>query len=278
MFLKVCWDVVGKEVMTVFEAFHRRDQWCKYLSATFITLIPKKKGAAQIKEFRLISLVGCLYKLLAKTLAIRLKTFFPSIISESQNAFLPERQITDCSLSNECIDAMQKEGWPSIVCKVDIKKTYDHVSWGYLDCVLSQMGLRQNGEIESKSVSSLSFLVLVNGSPKGFFKRSRGLKQGDPLSPFLFIMVAELLVRMMAKAVFVGFFEGFSFPRGGSSVSFLQFVDDSLFMLKADVDGFRNLRCILLIMEASTGLKVNWGKSTMSPIENVCWIGEVFLR
>lgn len=72
-FLKVCWDVVEREVMTVFEALHVRDQWCKFLSAIFITLISKKEGAVHIKDFWPISLVGCFYKLVAKVLAIRLK-------------------------------------------------------------------------------------------------------------------------------------------------------------------------------------------------------------
>lgn len=85
--------------------------------------------------------MGCIYKLLAKTLAIWLKTFLPSIIFKSQKVFLPGRQIIDCSmLANECIYVMQKEDWPGIVCKVDMEKAYDHVNWGYLDWVLGQMG------------------------------------------------------------------------------------------------------------------------------------------
>lgn len=72
LLFKWCWDVMGKDMLVVFQAFHAHDQWCRSLSATFITLIPKKKGAENMKDFRPISLVGCLYKLLAKTLAIRL--------------------------------------------------------------------------------------------------------------------------------------------------------------------------------------------------------------
>lgn len=82
-FLKVCWDVVDNEAMATLEAFHTKDQWCKSLSATFITLIPKKEGAAEIKYFRPISLVGCLNKLLSKTLAIRLKIVMHRVISRS---------------------------------------------------------------------------------------------------------------------------------------------------------------------------------------------------
>lgn len=109
LFLKECNDVVEKEVMVTFEAFHGQDQWCKSLSETFISLIPKKKNATQIKDFRPTNLVGCLYKLLAKTLVIRLKSVLSQIISESQNAFLLGREITDCALLvNECINAIKK--------------------------------------------------------------------------------------------------------------------------------------------------------------------------
>lgn len=76
LFFKLCWDVVGNEILAVFKVFHTQDQWCKSLSATFITLIPKKKGAVLIKKFRPISLVGCLYKLLAKIPAICFKSTY----------------------------------------------------------------------------------------------------------------------------------------------------------------------------------------------------------
>lgn len=110
-FLKSCWEVVGKDVMEVFAAFHFKDQWCRSLSATFITLIPKRKEASEIKDYHPISLLGCIYKVLAKTLALRLKEVFSVVIMETQNVFLPGRQITECSLvANELIDARFRKG------------------------------------------------------------------------------------------------------------------------------------------------------------------------
>lgn len=110
-FLLACWDMVGTDVMAIFSDFHSKDQWCKCLRVTFIIFIPKKKGTVELKDFRPISLVGCIYKLLAKTLAICLKSILGDVIFESQHAFLPERQMTDCSLlANEITDAMVREG------------------------------------------------------------------------------------------------------------------------------------------------------------------------
>lgn len=117
--------------------------------------------------------------------------------------------------------------------------------------------------------------MLVNRIPKGFFKGSRGLKQGDPLSPYLFIIVVELLGRITVKASSVGLIEGFSISREGFVVPFIQFVDDSLFLLKVEVEGMHNLRCTLLIMEAVSSLKANWAKSSVSPMGACSTIGEI---
>lgn len=121
-------------MMAIFSEFHSKDQWCKCLSATFITLIPKKKGVADLNDFRPISLVGCIYKLLAKTLALRLKSVLGDVISESQHAFILGRQTIDCALiANEITDAMVREGWEVVICKFNMEKAYDHANWGYVE-------------------------------------------------------------------------------------------------------------------------------------------------
>lgn len=99
------------------------------------------EGAVEIKDFRPISLMGCLYKLLSKILALRLKATLQKIISKSPNTFVLGRQIMDCSfLANECVDTRLKEGRPGIICQIDMEKAYDHASWPYPDWVLGQMG------------------------------------------------------------------------------------------------------------------------------------------
>lgn len=123
-------------------------------------------------------------------------------------------------------------------------------------------------------VSSPSFSILINGSPKRFFKGSRGLKQGDPLSPYLFIIATEILSRMIAKADSIGLLQGSTPLIGNFSIIFIQFADDSLFMLKADAESMKYLRCILFL-EAVTGLKVSLHKSSLSPIRSVPNIEEL---
>ena len=115
--------------MAVFHHFFAKGQFEKSLNATFISLIPKKNPAIEVKDFHPISLVGGVYKIIAKVLATRLCTIMEDIISPSQNAFVRNRQILDPVLiANECLDGRVKTGLPRILCKLDVEKAFDHVS------------------------------------------------------------------------------------------------------------------------------------------------------
>ena len=187
--------------MNLFRQFHETRRFVKSLNATFLVLIPKKEGAGDLKDFRPISLVEGLYKWLAKVLANRLKGVLAKVISLSQNAFVEGRQIMDAILiANEAIDSILKSNNGAILYKLDIEKAYDHVDWSFLLAVLGKMGFRGRWYSWIKwCLSTVSFSVLVNDSPTGFFQGSRGLRQGDPLSPYLFVIVMEAFSCLMKK-------------------------------------------------------------------------------
>jgi len=180
-------------------------------------------------------MVGCIYKLLSKVLARRLRGVLCDLIFMNQNAFVGGRQILDAVLTaNELIDSRVKAGRAGVVCKLDIEKADDHVNWNFLTSVLERMDFGERWiDWIRFCVSSSSFAILVNGSPTDFFMPSRGLRQGDPLSPLLFLLIMEVLTRMIQAASSGGLILGFTIGRSGLSlsstkVSHLLFANDTI--------------------------------------------------
>ena len=194
-----------------------------------------------MKDFRPIILVGGFYKWLAKVLANRLKGVLAKVISLSQNAFVEGRQIMDAVLiANEAIDPIMKSNRGVILCKLNIEKAYDHVDWSFLLAVLGKMGFGGKWCRWIKlCLSIVSFSVLVNGNSTGLFQGSRGLRQGDPLSPYLFVIVMETFSVLMNRAIVGGFLMS-CMVRGrrgeGVQITHLLFVDDMLVFCEAKED------------------------------------------
>lgn len=162
-------------------------------NATFVALIPKKGDVVDVKDYRPISLFESVYKILTKILARRLKNVISKLVGPFQSAFIAGRQILDSVLiANECVDARLRSGEAGLICKLDLEKAFDHVNWNFLLYFLQRMGFGDKWRkwIEM-CISTASFSILINRCPHRFFRSSKGLKQGDPLSPLLFIIVME---------------------------------------------------------------------------------------
>ena len=155
------------------------------------------------------------------------------------------------------------------MCKLHVEKAYDHVNWNFLMYVLKRMGFGDRWRSWIKQCISLTtFAVLVNGSPTDFFSASRCLRQGDPLSPLLFLLVMEVFSRMIEAASNAGLISGFSLSRPGSDVvemkiSHLLFADHTIVFCDNDCEQIVNLRCILIWFQAVSGLRINLAKSSI---------------
>ena len=191
--------------MAVFHNFHTQALFEKSLNASFLALIPKKVDAVEVKDFWPISLVGGIYKIISKVLANWLHKVAHGLILDSQNAFVKGKQILDFVLiASECIDNRLKSGVPGVLCKLDVEKPYDHVSWDFLMYMLQRCGFSEKWRKWIRyCISTIKFFILINGSPSDFFGSSRVLRQGDPLSPLLFDIVMEALSRMLDVAASV---------------------------------------------------------------------------
>ena len=267
-FFQHCWSIVRTDVLAVCKEFHEHCQFERSLNATFVSLIPKKHGANQLKDFRPISLVGGMYKIIAKLLAKRLSTVLGRIVSPSQNAFVKGRQILDSVLiANECLDSRLQSAIPGVICKLDLEKAYDHVNWVFLLYLLRRCGFSARWrQWIYFCISSVRFSILVNGSPCGFFQSSWGIQQGDPLSPMFFVIIMEALSRMIENAIGAGMLSGFAVSRNVQDplpISHLLFADDTLIFCEANDEHIDYLRSILVWFEATSGLRVNLGKSEL---------------
>ena len=192
----------------------------KCINQTFITLIPKKSHAEKVQDFRSISLLNSSYKIISKCLASRLCPILNDLLDESQCAFLPGKSISDYFLvAQETLHFMNSSHSPGLLLKLDFEKAFDNVNWEFLLNSLAGLGCDNIWVNWIKMCISLArFTVLVNGSPRGFFGASNGLRQGDPLSPLLFIVAAHVLHRMLALGVYNNLITGIQFPNGGPQV------------------------------------------------------------
>ncbi|GKV28743.1 hypothetical protein SLEP1_g37755 [Rubroshorea leprosula] len=267
-FIKEMWEDIKSEIIDFVQEFHRLGRLVRGSNASFIVLIPKVENPQRIEEFRPISLIGVMYKIIAKLLANRLRKVLPKIIGEQQMAFIGGRQLVDgVVIANEVIDEAKKKKKKSFLFKVDFEKAYDNVCWDFIDYMMRRMGFNtiwRNWIRECLASSSVS--VLINGSPTNQFPISKGIRQGDPLSPFLFLIVAEGLNGLVSSAVEKQLYKGVTVGKEGVSVSHLQFADDTIFFGEASDDNIGAIKSIMRTFELVSGLKINFGKSQLMGI------------
>jgi len=258
-FMKRYWEVVKDDVFNLVLEFQANKAIPKGCNPSFIALIPKIGDPKYTCDFRPISLIGCQYKIIGKLLANRLAMVIDSVVSSEQSAFIKGRQILDGPLILSEVLAHYKNCKKSLmIFKVDFEKAYDSLSWEYLLEVMRKMGFSDvwcawiRAALQSSRAS-----VLVNGSPTTEFEVQRGLRQGDPLSPFLFVIAMEGLHVGMMEASRVGAFNGVKIGKTDLEISHLLYADDAVIICDWSVQNARKILNILQVFYLASGLKIN---------------------
>ncbi|XP_048494804.1 uncharacterized protein LOC125494938 [Beta vulgaris subsp. vulgaris] len=262
-FIKAAWNIIKTDVYLLVQEFWQTGKLPKGSNMAFITLIAKIKNPNGFKDYRPISMVGSIYKIIAKLLTQRLKQVMSSLVGPLQTSFIEDRQILDGALiAGELFDSYKRNNKKAIFLKIDFHKAFDSVSWAFLEWILAQMGFPPRWcKWISACVTSAAASILLNGSPTAPIKLQRGLRQGDPLSPFLFVLAVEVLNLMVKKSTELNKWTGLEITKGGSTLTHLQYADDTILFSPPSVKSLLNIRNTLLLFQLASGLKINFHKS-----------------
>ncbi|XP_060965512.1 uncharacterized protein LOC133034440 [Cannabis sativa] len=267
-FYQKCWDIIQIDVVNVVQDFFTTGELGSSCGDANVVLIPKKKVPESMVDLRPIALCNVLYKIITKVMANRMKPYMDQIVSESQSAFIPGRLITDNILvSFEVLHYLKrkrkgKDGYMAL--KLDLSKAYDRIEWNFLDSVLRKIGFSDRWiSLVMKCVSSASYKVIHGGRTMGPIIPSRGIRQGDPLSPYIFILCAEGLSALIKRYEDRGLIHGCKVANGAPKVSHMLFADDSYLYCKATLLEANRIRELLHQFECASGQKVNLGKSSI---------------
>ena len=264
-FYQCFWTLIGDQIFSATSQCLSTGAFPLGLNNTLIVLIPKCENPFSMTELRSISLCNVLYKLVAKVLVNRMKDVLCRLISPSQANFVPGCCITNnIFLASEvlhCLKRRTRGRIGDVALKLDISKAYDRVDWGFLQFMLRKMGFAEQWiSWLMLCISTVGYSVFFNGTIVGSIVPGRGLRQGYPLLPYLFIVCVERLSTMIRDSKARGALHGCSVCRNAPSISHLFFTDDSYLFFKSSLVEAEVVRDILSRFKQVSGQAVNYGK------------------
>jgi hypothetical protein len=273
-FFKKSWAVIGEDVIEAILQFFENGKLLKQVNCTTLTLIPKISSPVSVLDFRPIACCNVIYKCITKLLCSRLRLVLPSLVSLNQTGFIEGRQIIHniCIIQDIVAKYRRKNAPKSCLLKVDIRKAYDSVSWEFLDDMLKALNFPDHfRKLVMTCVTTPSFSLCIDGSLDGFFKGKKGLRQGDPMSPLLFVLCMESLSRLLHTLAGSKKFRFHSRCRA-LKLNHLVFADDLIMFCQGDKESIMLMLRCLATFSACSGLVANSGKSNIycsnMPIED----------
>ena len=197
-------STVGPEIVSEIQTFFISGVMPRTLNHTHVRLIPKTTASKSVGDYRPIARCNVYYKIISKLLAQRLKQVLRNLISENQSAFVQDRAISDNILiSHEVLHFLKTSEAIkrcSIAVKTDMSKAYDRLEWDFIEAVLLQLGFNLAWtNLIMQCIKTVTYYFLINGSAQGMVKPQKGIRQGDPLSPYIFILCSEVLSGLCRK-------------------------------------------------------------------------------
>lgn len=213
-FFQANWEVVAPAVIEEIQAFFSTSSLSPSQNETHVRLIPKSTGAKRVADYRPIALCNVYFKIISKMLALRLKPVLSMIISENQSALITGRAISDNVLITHEVLQYLKTSTAQKRCtmavKTDMFKAYDRVEWDFIRQVFKRLGFHDKWtNLIMQCLTTVSYSYLINETAQGYVKPERGIRQGDPLSPYLFILCGEVLSGPCKKQKEKGAYRGF---------------------------------------------------------------------
>jgi len=264
-FYQVFWSLIKDDLMAMFREFHRGRLPLFNLNFGTISLIPKQKEVKQIQQYRPICMLNVSFKIFTKVLANRLTVVADKVVRKSQTTFMPGRNILEgVVILHETVHELHKKKKNGVILKLDFEKAYDKVNWSFVQQTMRMKGFSSVWcKWIEEVVSRGSVGIRINEEVDHSFQTKKELRQGDPLSPILFNLVADMLAILVSRAQNCGQFRGLvpNLVEGGLSI--LQYADDTILLMEDDLEEARNLKLVLVAFEKLSGLKINFHKSEL---------------
>ncbi|KAL4295395.1 hypothetical protein GQ457_12G013690 [Hibiscus cannabinus] len=262
------WELIGPDILRLCHDLLSRKIDMSCVNATVITLIPKVEDPVRMQQLRPISLCTVVYKIVSKTILNRMKPLLPGCISENQSAFLKGRLISDNILvAHELLHYLcSSKNGPNkgAALKLDMEKAFDRVEWTFLRSVLLRLGFHSDWvDLLMDCVSTVSYRIRINGRLSPVLIPQRGLRQGDPLSPFLFVICMQGLSATLLAEQAAGRIMGIRASQKGPRVNHLLYADDSVVFIRNSEREASRLKEVLRLFADSSGQRINFGKSTV---------------